>query len=361
MTDASETRAGRWRPRLPRFPLLNVIGVVVVLAAAALIGVRNLPDHTPNRILNVSYDPTGPVYAAVDKAFAAAYRKQNGVELDLVQSHGGSGRQARSVVAGTQRADVVSLALPSDVDILSKRGLVATNWRTRLPDNSVPYTSTIVFVVRKGNPKGIHDWPDLVHGGVGVVTPDPHTSGNGQLSFLAAWGSVTTRGGSAADARQYLRELYRHVTVFDSGARGAASSFTLEDIGDVQLAWEDEAIREVAADPDDLQLVYPPVSIRAEPSVAWVDTNVSDPTTKSEVKAYLNYLFTDPAQELFARYGFRPVNAKILAAHASTLPPLTLFPITAIASSWDDARQTFFGDNGIYDTISSPTPAGPGA
>ncbi len=252
---------------------------------------------------------------------------------------------------------MVSLALISDVDSLRKRGLIADDWQKRLPNNSVPYTSTVVFVVHKGNPKGIHDWPDLVHDGVSVVTPNPKTSGNGQLSFLAAWGSVTTRNGTPEQAQDYLRQLYRHVAVFDAGARTSAISFADQKIGDVHLTWENEALREVAANKDEFEVVYPPVSIKAEPAVAWVDANDKEAGTLASSKAYLQYLFTPPAQELFAQYGYRPVLPDVLAKHADTLPAITLFPITAIAKDWNDARQKFYGDNGIYDNIATPAKA----
>jgi sulfate/thiosulfate transport system substrate-binding protein len=334
-----------------RIPWLNVLGVVAIVFAASAIVIKNLPDDRSNQLLNVSYDPTRELYAALDPAFVAQYRKQTGIALEVKQSHGGSGRQARSVVDGTQRADVVSLALISDIDVLRKRGLIAPDWQQRLPNNSVPYTSTIVFLVRKGNPKAIHDWPDLINHDVAVVTPNPRTSGNGQLSLLAAWGSVTTRGGSPAQAADYLRSLLRHVTVSDSGARGATTSFATQKIGDVQLAWENEALREVAANSGEFEIVYPPVSIRAEPAVAWVDANVTDPKVAADAKAYLGYLFTDAAQELMAQRGYRPYKTEILAKYANRLPALTLFPVTAIANDWSDAREKFFGDNGIYDTI----------
>jgi sulfate/thiosulfate transport system substrate-binding protein len=337
-----------------RIPWLNVVGVFAIVFAATAIVVKNLPAEGSNQILNVSYDPTRELYAALDKAFVTQYRSQTGVNLDIKQSHGGSGRQASSVVDGSQKADVVSLALMSDIDTLRKRGLVAPNWQTRLPNNSVPYTSTIVFVVRRGNPKAIHDWPDLINGDVGIVTPNPRSSGNGQLSVLAAWGSVTTRGGSQDQAAAYVRALLQHVAVYDAGARGASTSFTLQKIGDVQLTWENEAQREVAASRGELEIVYPPISIRAEPAVAWVDANVTDPKTESYAKAYLNYLFTDAAQELIAQYGYRPIKPDVLARHAGRLPTLALFPVTAIANDWSDARQKFFGDNGILDTLSAP-------
>jgi sulfate transport system substrate-binding protein len=337
-----------------------VLGVVAIVVAGVLVTVRSLPDDKPNQLLNVSYDPTREVYAALDKAFVPQYRKDTGVALDVEQSHGGSGRQSRAVIDGTEKANVVSLALISDVDALQKRGLIAPDWQKRLPNDSIAYTSTIVFVVRKGNAKGIHDWPDLVKDGVSIVTPDPKTSGNGQLSFLAAWGSVTTRGGSPAQALDYLEQLYRHVAVFDAGARSSATSYSVQQVGDVHLTWENEALREVADSKGELEIVYPPTSIKAEPAVALVDANDKDPKVAADAKAYLQYLFTDPAQELFAQYGYRPSNPAILAKHADRLPDLELFPITAIAKDWDDAKQKFFGDNGIYDVVTASAPPVPG-
>jgi len=342
------------RPRRLRIPWLNVIGVVAVVFAATAVVVKNSPDQRSDQILNVSYDPTRELYSTLDKAFITQYRAQTGISVNVKQSHGGSGRQTRDVIDGAQKADVVSLALISDIDALRKRGLVASDWQRRLPNNSVPYTSTIVFVVRKGNPKAIHDWPDLINSGVAVVSPNPRTSGNGQLSVLAGWGSVTTRGGSPAQAADYVRTLLRHVVVSDAGARGASTSFAVEKIGDVQLAWENEALREVAANKDELEIVRPPVSILAEPAVAWVDANVRDPKTAAYSKAYLEYLFTDAAQEVIAQSGYRPIKPDILARHADRLPALVLFPVTAIAAGWTDAREKFFGDNGILDTLSAP-------
>ncbi|GAB2994771.1 sulfate ABC transporter, periplasmic protein [Mycobacterium bourgelatii] len=345
----------RLRLRIPRrIPWLNVLGLVAIIVAATAIVIRNLPDDRPNQILNVSYDPTRELYAELDAAFTARYRTQTGTTLTIKQSHGGSGRQAASVIEGSQRANVVSLALIGDIDALRKRGLIAPDWQRRLPNNSVPYTSTIVFLGRKGNPKGIHDWPDLIRDDVAVVSPNPRASGNGQLSILAAWGSVTTRGGDSNQAAAYLRSLLRHVVAADAGARGASTSFTVQRIGDVLLTWESEALRVARDNPNEYEIIYPPVSIRAEPAVAWVDANVKDPATAAHTKAFLDYLFTDDAQETMARNGYRPIKPKILAKYGDRLPALELFPITAVASDWADARQKFFGDNGIYDTVSAP-------
>ncbi len=352
MLDATQ---GPSRPRsILGIPWLNIFAIAAVVVAASLITVKNLRGATSNEILNVSYDPTRELYAALDPQFIAQYQKQTGIKLRIQQSHGGSSRQAKSVIDGSQKADVVTLALPTDVDSLRKHGLIAAGWQARLPNNSVPYTSTIVFVVHKGNPKAIHDWPDLIKGNVAIVTPNPRSSGNGKLSVLAAWGSVTTRGGSDAQALAYLKALFQHVAVFDPGARGAATSFAIEKIGDVHLTWENEALREVAADKDEFEIIYPPVSIRAEPAVAWVDANVKGKKTAAYAKAYLEYLFTDAAQETFAKFGYRPIKPDILAKYASRLPDIKLFPITAIAKDWDDAREKFFADNGVIDLIAPP-------
>jgi sulfate/thiosulfate-binding protein len=344
----------RWRRALTSVPRLNIVGIAAIVVAAGLIAVHNLQrDTSPNQILNVSYDPTRELYAAIDKNFVDEYRKQTGVTVEVKQSHGGSGRQTSDVIAGKQKADVVSLALPSDVEALRKRGLVAADWQQRLPNHAVPYTSTIVFVVHKDNPKGIHDWPDLVKDDVEIVNPDPRTSGNGKLSVLAAWGAVTTRGGSEDQATDFVRSLLSHVVAADPGARSAAITYSVEKVGDVHLTWENEALREVAENKNELEIVYPPVSIRAEPAVAWVDANVDNKKTASFAKAYLEYLYTDAAQETAAQYGYRPIKPEILAKHKDRLPPIELFPISAVAKNWNDAREKFFGNNGIYDVVSS--------
>lgn len=351
---AEPSRASTRRRLRVAIPRLNIVGIIAIVVAGTLIAVHSLHrDNSPNQILNVSYDPTRELYAALDKTFIDQYRRQTGRTLEIKQSHGGSGRQAAEVINGHQKADVVSLALPSDVDALRKRGLIAANWRQRLPHNSVPYTSTIVFVVHKDNPKSIHDWPDLLKDHVEIVSPNPRTSGNGKLSILAAWGSVTTRGGSEAQAADFVRALVGHVVAADAGARGGAISFAVEKIGDVHLTWENEALREVAENKDEFEIVYPPVSILAEPAVAWVDANIADKRIASYAKAYLEYLYTDSAQETAAQFGYRPIKPEILAKHADRLPAIELFPITAVANDWSDAQEKFFGPNGIYDVISS--------
>ena len=243
------------------------------------------------------------------------------------------------------------MAVHSDIDALRKRGLIADGWEKRLPNDSLPYTSTIVFVVRRGNPKDLHDWPDLVRPGVSIVTPDPKSSGNGKLSFLAAWGSVIRRGGDEAHARQFVSRLYAQVAALDSGARGAATRFADEKVGDVHLTWENEALREVDESKGELTIVYPSVSIRAEPYVAWVDANVQRKHTEAQAKAYLQFLYTDRGQEIIAQHGYRPINEAILARHRERLPVVATFLVTDVARSWEDAQQVFFADGGVFDLI----------
>ena len=306
-------------------------------------------DHD-QQLLNVSYDPTRELYREIDAAFVTKYAKDTGTQVHVEQSHGGSSRQARAVADGVP-ADVVTLALPSDIDGLAKRGLIASDWRTRYPHDAQPYSSTIVFVVRKGNPKEIKDWPDLIRPGLQVITPDPKTSGNGKLSVLAAWGSVLRQGGTEEPARDFIRKLYQNVSTLGQGARDSATTFALAKEGDVHLTWENEALREVEESKGELEVVYPPVSIRAEPSVAWVDTNVAAHKSEALAKAYLAYLFTDEAQETFARDGYRPINPEILKKHKDRLPNIDLFPVTLVAKDWNDAQAKFFAENGIFDTI----------
>ncbi|WP_158929878.1 sulfate ABC transporter substrate-binding protein [Acidisphaera sp. S103] len=335
---------------LNRFALsLGAVGAVVV--AFSLIVVKNAPGDTSKELVNVSYDPTRELYQRLNPLFVASYEKATGQHLAIVQSHGGSSWQARKIISGEQQADVVTLGLFTDIDSLRKRGLIAAGWADRLPNHSLPYTSTIVFVVRKDNPRGIKDWPDLLTPGVEIVTPNPRTSGNGKLAALAAWAAVVTRGGTDTEARAYLASLYRHVSDMDEGARGAAIRFALQEIGDVHLTWENEAIREVAESNGKLEIVYPPVSILAEPYVAWVDSTVARDGNLAPAKAYLNFLFTDAAQAAIAHLGYRPYKSGIW-----TFPSLTLVPITAIARDWDGANEKFFAENGVIDSILGSQP-----
>jgi sulfate transport system substrate-binding protein len=326
------------------------MALAAVAIAITLVVARNVAGDASTQLLNVSYDPTRELFQDINQQFVAKYFQETGKKLTIQQSHGGSSRQARAVIDGAP-ADVVTLALSSDVDALRKRGLIAADWATRLPNHSQPFTSTIVFVVRKGNPRAIKDWPDLIRPGISVITPNPKTSGNGKLSVLAAWGSVISRGGTEAQAIEYLKELYQHVPVLDTGARDATNTFTQEKLGDVHLTWENEALLEAAEYRGEVEIVYPPVSIRAEPSVAWVDVNAARRKTEAYAKAYLEFLFTDQAQETIAQHGYRPINPGILKKHGDRLPQIDLFAVTILAKDWDDAQQKFFADNGIFDVI----------
>ena len=333
-----------------RLPWLEIAALAAVVLAAGLIFAGNVHGSAPARLLNVSYDPTRELYRDLNQQFQAQHPSQ------ITQSHGGSSRQARLAISGETEPDVVTLGLPSDVDALRKRGLIAAGWSSRLPNQSRPYYSTIVFVVRQGNPQAIHDWPDLVKTGVEVITPDPKTSGNGKLTALAAWGAIVTRGGSEDEARTYLKQLYEHAPFLVVAAREAGVAFAVEKLGDVHVAWENEALREVAESKGALQIVYPPVSILAEPSVAWVDANVARHGSAALAKSYLDFLFTDEAQETIAHDGYRPFNTTVLARHAVTLPPLSLFEVKAVARDWEDAQNKFFADNGVIDTVYRPKP-----
>lgn len=304
-------------------------------------------------LLNVSYDPTRELYRDLDDAFAEQWKADHGKTLAVRQSHGGSSSQARSVIDGLD-GDVVTLALWSDTDAVRKKGLIADDWQSRLPNRSLPYTSTIVFVVRKGNPKAVRDWPDLVRDGVEVITPSPKTSGNGKLSFLAAWGAVKVAGGSDADAEGYVRKLFSRVPVLDPAARGATTTFAQKKIGDVHLTWENEAHLEVREARGAVEIVYPPASIRAEPHVAVVDANVDRKGTREPAEAFLRFLYTRKAQELIAKHYYRPTDAEVLSANRERFPEMKLFDVTATAKGWDDAHERFFAEGAIFDRIYQP-------
>jgi sulfate/thiosulfate transport system substrate-binding protein len=336
--------------------VLNALALSLVALAICVIAARNLHARAPISLLNVSYDPTRELYARLNPQFVVAYEKAEGKHVEIRQAHGGSSRQARAVISGELAADVVTLGLSSDVEGLRKQGLISAGWASRLPNESQPYYSTIVFVVRKGNPHAVHDWPDLLQPELELITPDPRSSGNGKLSALAAWGAVLARGGSEADATAYLKAFYEHTPFLESGARATAVAFAIEKIGDVHLAWENEALREVDEAKGALEIVYPPLSILAEPAVAWVDANVTKHHSQAVARSYLEFLFTDPAQEIIAESGYRPFNARILARHSKRFPRLNLFPITDIAKDWEDAQQRFFAENGIIDTVYKPKP-----
>ncbi len=328
-----------------------------LLHAAILAGLLASAGRAPAadsvELLNVSYDPTRELWRDINAGFIPQYQKETGVAVTIKQSHGGSSSQARAVIEGLE-ADVVTLASFIDTSAIAQRGLITGDWAKRLPNNSLPYTSTIVFVVRKGNPKGIKDWPDLVKPGVEVITPNPKTSGNGYLSFFSAWGSVVLRGGSRKDATDYVTKLYKQVPVLDSGARGATTTFVQRGMGDVQLAWENEARLEVQEAGGELDLVFPPISIRAEPHVAVVDANVDRKKTRAAAEAYLKYLYTDPAQEIIARHFYRPAGEAVLKKHAASFPALRLFSIKEIALDFPDAYKQLIAEGGVFDRIYKP-------
>lgn len=309
-------------------------------------------------LLNVSYDPTRELWRDLNDAFIPQYKAETGVDLEIKQSHAASGSQARAIIDGLE-ADVATLSLWPDTDALRKQGLLREGWDEGLPNRSLPYTSTVVFVVRKGNPKGIKDWSDLVQPGIEIITPNPKTSGNGRLSLLAAWGSVVLRDGSEADARELLRKLYLQVPVLDTGARGATTTFAQKGIGDVHLAMESEAYLEVQESKGAVEIVYPSISILHEPHMTVVDKVVDQKGTRDAAEAYLKFLYTPAGQEIIAKHFFRPTDPEILAKHAGQFPTIELFPLSKISGSWDEAQKTFFAEGGIFDQIYHP--AGRGA
>jgi len=304
-------------------------------------------------LLNVSYDPTRELWKDLNRAFIPKYEQETGNTLTIKQSHGASGSQARSIVDGLE-ADVATLSIWSDTDALRKQGLLKDWWEEGLPNRSLPYTSTVVFVVRKGNPKGIKDWSDLSKPNVVVVTPNPKTSGNGKLSFLAAWGSVVLGGGTEEQAREFVTKLYRRVPVLDTGARGSTATFAMKGIGDVHLTMESEAHLEVQESKGELEVVYPPLSILHEPHIAIVDQVVDRKQTRKVAEAYLNFLYTPEGQEIIGKHYYRPTDEKVAARYASQFQSIKLFAITELVSSWDEAQGKFFAEGSIFDGIYRP-------
>jgi sulfate transport system substrate-binding protein len=306
-------------------------------------------------LLNVSYDPTRELYQDVNAAFAKDWKAKTGDTVKIKQSHGGSGKQGRAVIDGLE-ADVVSLALAYDIDAIAERKILAPDWQKKLPHNSTPYTSTIVFLVRKGNPKAIKDWNDLVKPGVAVITPNPKTSGGARWNHLAAYGyALRQPGGSEASAKEFLGKLYKNVPVLDSGARGATTTFVERGIGDVLIAWENEALLAIKElGPSKFDIVAPSVSILAEPPVAVVDKVVDKRGTRKVAEAYLNYLYTDAAQEIIAKNYYRPAVEKEAKKYAAQFPAVKLFTIADIAGDWAKAQKTHFADGGLFDQIYQP-------
>jgi sulfate transport system substrate-binding protein len=336
---------------LPNHRVTRSLGALVLALHVLLPG----PTLAETTLLNVSYDPTRRFYAAVNKAFIARWREQTGEKLKVYQSHGGSGAQARAVIYGLE-ADVVTLALASDIDAIASRAdLLPKDWQSRLPHNSAPYVSTIVFVVRKGNPKGIHDWPDLVKPGVQIVTPNPKTSGGARWNYLAAWGyALRAGGGDEAKAKDFVSALYRNAPVLDTGARGSTVTFVRRRIGDVLIAWENEALlaaEEVAK--GELELIAPSLSILAEPPVAIVDKVVERRGTRALAEAYLAFLYAPEGQALAAENHLRPSDPEIFARYAERFPKPELLTITDFGG-WPAAQKKHFGDGGIFDQIYRP-------
>jgi sulfate transport system substrate-binding protein len=306
-------------------------------------------------LLNVSYDPTRELYQDVNQAFAKQWKAKTGDDVKVRQSHGGSGKQARSVIDGLE-ADVVTLALGYDIDAIAERKLLAADWQKRLPHNAAPYTSTIVFLVRKGNPKGIKDWNDLVKPGVAVITPNPKTSGGARWNHLAAWGyALKQPGGNEASAKEFLGKLYKNVPVLDSGARGATTTFVERGIGDVLIAWENEAILAIKElGPDKVEIVAPSASILAEPPVGVVDKNADKHNTRKAAEAYLQFLYTDEGQEIIAKHFYRPATEKAATKYAAQFPKVKLFTLAEVAGDWGRAQKAHFADGGVFDQIYQP-------
>jgi sulfate/thiosulfate transport system substrate-binding protein len=325
----------------------NVLSGLIL--SAALIGAAQAADVT---LLNVSYDPTRELHAALGTAFAAKYRTPDGKTVEIKSSHGGSGKQARSVIDGLQ-ADIVTLALAYDIDAIADKGLLAADWQQKFADNSSPYTSTIVFLVRKGNPKGVKDWDDLARPGIKVITPNPKTSGGARWNYLAAWGYALKRpGGSPEKAREFVKAIYSNVPVLDTGARGATVSFVERNVGDVLIAWENEAflsIKEFGNDKFDI--VIPSVSILAEPPVAIVDKVVDKKGTRASAEAYLKFIYSKAGQEIAAQNYYRPRDPAVAKKYESVFPKITLFTVDDTFGGWRKAQEVHFKDGGIFDAI----------
>jgi sulfate/thiosulfate-binding protein len=329
---------------------------IFVLALILGVSLPGFAQGSPVTLLNVSYDPTRELYQDYNAAFAKYWKAKTGQDVTVQQSHSGSSKQARAVIDGLQ-ADVVTLALAYDIDAISQNaGLLPSDWQKRLPQNSTPYTSTIVFLVRKGNPKKIKDWDDLVKPGVSVITPSPKTSGGARWNYLAAWAyALKQPGGNDAKAQDFVKRLYKNVPVLDSGARGATTTFAQREIGDVLIAWENEAflsIKELGA--DKVEMVVPSMSILAEPPVSIVDKVVDKKGTRAVAQAYLEYLYTPEGQEIVARNYYRPRLDSVAKKYASTFPKIKLVTIDEVFGGWQKAQKTHFADGAIFDQIYQP-------
>jgi sulfate transport system substrate-binding protein len=337
-----------------RLALSGSLSLLALLAAPTAGAAQGAPK--PVTLLNVSYDPTRELYEDFNQQFAAYWKGKTGQEVTVRQSHGGSGKQARSVIDGLG-ADVVTLALAYDIDqIAEKGGMLPASWQSRLPNNSAPYTSTIVFLVRKGNPKGIKDWGDLIKTGVSVITPNPKTSGGARWNYLAAWAwALRQPGGNQAKAKEFVGKLYKNVPVLDAGARGSTTTFVERGIGDVLLAWENEALLAIKElGPGKFEIVAPSLSILAEPPVAVVDKVAGKHGTKDVAQAYLEFLYTPQGQELAARHFYRPRDPKVAAKYEAQFPKVSLITIDEVFGGWKKAQEAHFADGAVFDQIYQP-------
>ncbi|MBM9578845.1 sulfate ABC transporter substrate-binding protein [Leptospira sp. 201903070] len=328
---------------------LTLTAILLLTASSSLL--------SQTKLLNVSYDPTRELYSQINKLFIAQWKKQTGEDLVINQSHGGSGKQARAVIDGLE-ADVVTLALAQDIEAIAEKSkLLSTDWENLLPHQSSPYTSAIVFLVRKGNPKGIKDWDDLIKPGIGVVTPNPKTGGGARWNYLAAWGFAKGKYGSEEKAKGFVKNLYKNVLVLDSGARGSLTTFVQRGIGDVLISWENEAhlaLRETANQPNSqVEIVFPSLSILAEPSVAVVTKNAEKHRTSRVAESYLKFLYTPEGQEVIAKNYYRPTDSKVLAKYKSIFKNLKLFTIRDLEGSWKKAQEKHFAEGGIFDQVYS--------
>lgn len=340
---------------------LKQLGIIVLAAtiggcSAATDGSGSASEAGPTLdLLNVSYDPTREFYQDVNKEFAQEWKEKTGQNLTIKQSHGGSGKQSRSVIDGLE-ADVVTLALAYDIDALAERGLIQADWQKKLPDNSSPYTSTIVFLVRKGNPKQIKDWDDLIKPGISVITPNPKTSGGARWNYLAAWGyALQKNNGDEAKAKEFVTSLFKNVPVLDSGARGSTTTFVERGIGDVLIAWENEAYLAVnELGKDKFEIVNPSISILAEPPVTLVDKYADKHKTREVAEAYLQFLYTKKGQEIAAKHYYRPRSVEVLKAHTPAFPEIKLFTIDELFGGWTNAQKVHFSDQGVFDQLYKP-------
>ena len=349
-----QTLRDRSAPRARRHALRLLTGTLVCMLISA--PWVTMAQTATRPVLNVSYDPTRELYQEINKAFVAQWKQRSGQSIAVQQSHGGSGKQARAVIDGLD-ADVVTLALAYDIDeIAAKAKLLPANWQARLPHNSSPYTSTIVFLVRKGNPKNIRDWNDLVRQGVSVITPNPKTSGGARWNYLAAWAyALRQPGGNETRAREFVAQIYRNVPVLDSGARGSTTTFAERGIGDVSISWENEALLAVKElGPEKFEIVAPSLSILAEPPVALVDRNADRKGTRAAAQAYLEFLYTPAAQEIIARNHYRPIDKAVAAKYSKEFPAVKMVTIDEAFGGWGKAQATHFADGGVFDQIYTP-------